>query len=290
MIIPQNLESRPVAVIGAGTLGRRIAVMFANRGGRVNIVDPVSTEVLEAAKCYVDEVLPGVVENMKSEGENSDASVGTVTYSQDVLAAVSDAWLIVEAIPEKLEIKNDLFESFKGVVAEDAIVATNSSSYASSTMVDHVPDPERFLNLHFYQPPEYNHLDLMSCGQTSRGVIDFLLEHLPKHDIYPHEVMKESTGFLFNRIWAAIKRESLAVLGEGVGTAEDIDAMFKSWFKAENAPFEMMDAVGLDVVLAIEEHYAEELPWTNEAARSALKKKIVKGELGVKSGQGFYSH
>jgi 3-hydroxybutyryl-CoA dehydrogenase len=139
-------------------------------------------------------------------------------------------------------------------------------------------------------PPEINAVDLMSDGETDRGLLDTLLTVLPEFGVYPFEARKESTGFIFNRIWAAIKRESLAVVAEGVARPEDVDGMFKVNWGVPAGPFQMMDLVGLDVVLDIENHYAQEFPHLPENVRELLQSYVDAGKLGIKTGQGFYPY
>ena len=114
--------------------------------------------------------------------------------------------------------------------------------------------------MHFYMPPEVNGVDLMSDGETDRGLLDTLLTVLPEFGVHPFEARKECTGFIFNRVWAAIKRESLAVVAEGVARPEDVDGLFRINFGVPAGPFQMMDLVGLDVALDIENHYCDEFP------------------------------
>jgi 3-hydroxybutyryl-CoA dehydrogenase len=139
-------------------------------------------------------------------------------------------------------------------------------------------------------PPGSNAVDLMSDGETDRGVLDTLLIVLPEFDIHPFEARRESVGFIFNRIWAAIKRESLAVVAEGVAGPEDVDGMFKLNWHMPVGPFQMMDQVGLDVVLDIENHYADENPHIPVGPRELLHSYVDAGKLGVKTGEGFYKH
>lgn len=280
--LPTDLDHRPVAVIGAGTLGRRIALMFATRGGPVRIQDP-SAEAGEAARDYVERELPGIVEQLGGRP-------GTVEAGTDPAAALEGAWLAVEAVPERLELKRSIFAELDRHAEPDAILASNSSSYATSTLVDSVRDPERLLNVHFYMPPQQNAVDVMSCGHTDRGVLDLLLEVLPGYGIHPFEARRESTGFIFNRVWAAIKRESLAVVAEGVSTPHDVDSMWRINMGVPAGPFRMMDQVGLDVVLDIENHYAAERPGLPEGPRQLLRRYVDEGRLGVKTGRGFYDH
>lgn len=281
--LPQSTDGRPVTVIGGGTLGRRIALMFAGGGSEVRIFD-LSEEVRGAAVDYVERELPDVV------ASRADAVAGSVRGADDLADAVADAWLVIEAIPERLDLKTALFGQLDRAAAADAILASNSSSYASRLMIDEVENPERVLNMHFYMPPRQNAVDLMGDGQTDQAIIDLLLERLPRYGVIPFVAHRESTGFIFNRIWAAIKRESLAVVADGVSTPQDIDEMFTVNTGAAAGPFRMMDQVGLDVVLDIEEHYAAENPHLPEGPRRILRERVDAGDLGVKTGRGFYSY
>jgi 3-hydroxybutyryl-CoA dehydrogenase len=137
-------------------------------------------------------------------------------------------------------------------------------------------------------PPELPIVELMSCGKTDPAIIDFLMERLPLYGLAPFRVQRESVGFIFNRIWAAIKRESLSVVEEGVAELEDIDRMWDLFTAHQPAPFRLMDRVGLDVVLAIEEHYAAVRNDVPEGPRKLLQRYVDGGRLGVKSGRGFY--
>ena len=279
----EDIQHRPVTVIGAGTLGRRIALMFASRGGTARIYAR-RTEQLASATQFAIEALPKLLEDR----EFGEPGVATATTS--LAEALDGAWLVVESAPEKLEIKIPLWGQIDEVAAADTIFATNSSSYPSRLMAEKVRDKARLCNMHFYMPPEVNAVELMSNGQTDRDLLDTLLTLLPEFGVYPFEARRESTGFIFNRIWAAIKRESLAVVAEGVARPEDIDGMFKVNRRVLDAPFQLMDQVGLDVVLDIENHYAEEFPHLPKNVRDLLQDYVDAGKLGVKTGEGFYTY
>ncbi|MFI2206487.1 3-hydroxyacyl-CoA dehydrogenase family protein [Streptomyces sp. NPDC020192] len=281
--LPTNIESRPVAVIGAGTLGRRIALMFADRGGLVRIYDK-SAQAGEAARAYVEENLPKVVAKIQG------GKPGSVVVTNDMAEALADAWLVVEAVPERLDLKKEIFGELDRTAAPDAILASNSSSYASSEFIDQVEHPERVLNMHFYMPPAQNAIDIMSDGHTAPGIMELLKKELPRYGVYAFEAHQKSTGFIFNRIWAAIKREALEVVAEGVSTPQDVDEMWKINTGTPAGPFRMMDQVGLDVVLDIEKHYAAENPALPTGPRELLEKYVDAGHLGVKTGQGFYTY
>lgn len=279
----EDIQHRPVAVIGAGTLGRRIALMFATRGGTVRIFAP-RAEQRAAAVQYVTETLPKVVADRGFGEAGSAAGAGSLEE------ALADAWLVIESVPEKLEIKIATWDQIDQAAPPDTIFGTNSSSYPSRLMAAGVRDKTRLCNVHFYMPPEVNAVDLMSDGQTDRGLLDTLLAVLPEFGVFPFEARKESTGFIFNRIWAAIKRESLAVVAEGVARPEDVDGMFRVNWGVPAGPFQMMDLVGLDVVLDIENHYAQEFPHLPKHVRELLQSYVDAGKLGLKTGEGFYTY
>jgi 3-hydroxybutyryl-CoA dehydrogenase len=280
-MIATEIGDRPITVIGCGTLGRRIALMASTRGGEVRLFDTQHHSLDEGLK-YVTETLPAVIASIPG------AVAGRVRGETDLAAAVKNAWLVVEAVPEKLNIKQSVFAELDAVAPQDAILASNSSSYPSSQLIGQVARPERVLNMHYYMPPELPMVELMSCGKTDPAIIDFLMERLPLYGLAPFRVQRESVGFIFNRIWAAIKRESLSVVEEGVASLEDVDRMFNLFTAHQPAPFRLMDRVGLDVVLAIEEHYAEVREELPEGPRKLLQRYVDDGRLGVKSGRGFY--
>jgi 3-hydroxybutyryl-CoA dehydrogenase len=279
----EDIRNRPVAVIGAGTLGRRIALMLASRGGTVRIYAPRSQQRASAVQ-YVTEMLPKLL------ADRGFGEVGVAMAAASLEEALDDAWLVVESVPEKLELKIAAWDQIDQAAPPDTIFATNSSSYPSRLMAGSVRDKTRLCNTHFYMPPEVNALDLMSDGETDRGLLDTLLTVLPEFGVYPFEARRECTGFIFNRIWAAIKRESLAVVAEGVARPEDVDGMYKLNLGAPAGPFQLMDLVGLDVALDIENHYLEEFPQLPKNARDLLQSYVDAGKLGVKTGEGFYTY
>jgi len=277
----EEITGRPIAVIGCGTLGRRVALMASTRGGEVRIFDQ-HQHCLDEGLEYITETLPVVLASIPG------AVTGHVSGKTELAAVVRNAWLVVEAVPEKLDVKREIFAELDSMAPQDAILATNSSSYPSSRLVDLVAHPERLLNMHYYMPPELPMVELMSCGKTDPAIIDFLMEHLPLYGLVPFRVQRESVGFIFNRIWAAIKRESLSVVEEGVAKIEDVDRIWDLFTAHQTSPFRLMDRVGLDVVLAIEEHYAAVRNDSPEGPRKLLRRYVDGGRLGVKSGRGFY--
>jgi 3-hydroxybutyryl-CoA dehydrogenase len=281
--LPNDVDQRPVAIDGAGTLGRRIAAVYAAGGTDVNIFD-VSAEQREAARDYAKQ---HVAETRRTLGL-SDDHTGRIKAFDDLGEAVRGAWMVIEAIPERLDLKRNVFGRLDTLADEDAILASNSSSLPTSQFIEDVKHPERVLNTHYQQPPELNSVEVMSSGQTDESLIDALMEKLPQYGLVPFHVRRESDGFIFNRVWAAIKRECLMVVAEGVATPEDVDGMWAIFTKPGVPPFRLMDRVGLDVVLDIEEHYASVRPGLPEEPRNLLREYIDQESFGVKSGRGFY--
>jgi 3-hydroxybutyryl-CoA dehydrogenase len=280
---PADVDNRPIAIDGAGTLGRRIASVYAAGGTDVHIYD-LSEEQRESARKYADEE----VEKTRKTLGLSGSRTGKVTAFDDLGEAVRGAWMVIEAVPERIDLKRKVFAQLDELADEDAILASNSSSLPTSQFVQDVKHPERVLNTHYQQPPELNSVELMSNGQTDESLIDALMKKIPQYGLVPFRVRRESDGFIFNRVWAAIKRECLMVVAAGVATPEDVDGMWKIFTKPGIPPFRLMDRVGLDVVLNIEEHYASVRPGLPEEPRKLLREYIDEGRLGVKSGRGFY--
>ena len=266
---------RPVTVVGAGTLGRRIALVWGSLGGEVRLVDPDAGQ-RDGAVAYVR--------------EHAGATAGDVSATPDLTGALEGAWQVVECVPERLQAKRDLFADLDRLAPADAVLASNSSSIPSSRFCDVVRDRSRVLNTHFYMPPERNAVELMSCGQTADEVLDLVEEQARAHGLVPFRVRRESVGFIYNRVWAAIKRESLAVVADGVSTPEELDEIYRLNAGGGEGPFRRMDRVGLDVVLDIEEHYAQVLPGLPEGPRRLLREHVERGDLGVKTGRGFYEY
>lgn len=289
--IMSTTDTRPVVIIGAGTLGRRIGAVFAGGGAAVRIVD-FSAEQRDAALAYIRDTAP----RLRDQLQESRPDLGTVAvgsaegFEDSTEESLSDAWLVIEAVPENLDIKRPLFGTLDRLAPGDAILATNSSSYASRMVIDEVTHRDRVLNMHFAMPPRSMAVELMSDGETSPEIIDRLVKDLPDYGILPFVAQKESTGFIFNRIWAAIKRESLAVVSEGVSTPDDVDAIMSANLGLKAGPFASMDQVGLDVVLNIEDHYAKENPHLPEGPRQLLHRYVDAGKLGKKTGEGFYTY
>ena len=280
MTVPQDYLDRPVAVVGAGTLGRRVALMFTSRGGLVRIIARRAAQGAEAVD-FVEQQIGGL------SGTHPRWERGRAEYVERLEDAVAGAWLVIESVPERLELKQDVFALLESAAEPDSILASNSSSYASRLIVDGLSTTHRMLNTHFYMPPMQIAVDVMSCGNTSQEVLDFVMVTFPEYGLRPFLVRRESTGFIFNRIWAAIKREALDVVAGGVSTPQDVDEMWKLTFGTEIGPFRAMDYVGLDVVYDIEKHYAAENPNLPAGPRKPVAPLHRRGQTRTQGGRRF---
>jgi 3-hydroxyacyl-CoA dehydrogenase len=279
-----NIQGRPVAILGGGVLGRRIACMWAAGGWDVNIRDP-SAEQRLAALHYVEN---NINEYHKITGISKVA--GTVQTFEKLEDAVRNAWTVIEAVPEKLQLKIDTFAELEKATKLGCLLCSNSSSYKSGEMLVKVK-PEtrkRIFNTHYMMPPRARVVELMTDGQTNPEIFPFYAERLKEVGFLPIVARKESTGFVFNRLWAAIKRECLTILSEGVSSPEELDAVWVEMYSGNKmGPCGMMDAVGLDTVAFIEEHYIQERGLSSVATVDYLKREFLsKGKLGAKSGAG----
>jgi 3-hydroxybutyryl-CoA dehydrogenase len=281
--LPSDVDARPVAVIGGGTLGRRIAAMFAAGGTDVRVFD-LAADQRAAAADFATRQAPGIRQKL----DLSAPRTGTVEAAADLAQAVDRAWLVIEAVPEKRDLKVEVLGTLDRVAADDAILASNSSSFATSELIDKVEHVERVLNTHYQMPPDLNAVELMSDGSTDEHIIPVLMAKLPQYGLVPFHVRGQSDGFILNRVWAAIKRECLMVVAEGVAPPEDVDRMWQLFVGAGIPPFRLMDRVGLDVVLDIEEHYATVRPGIPDSPRILLREYLAQGRLGAKTGRGFY--
>ncbi|MGP4031042.1 3-hydroxyacyl-CoA dehydrogenase family protein [Pseudarthrobacter sp. 1C304] len=279
--LPVDIADRPITVVGGGTMGRRIALMLSLQGAEVRVYD-TSITVARAALEYV------ATQRHRAVEELGGTPAVRLAAKDNLVDALRDSWLVVESVPDKLGLKQAIFADLDQLADPDAVLASNSSAFASSEFIGGVEHPERVLNMHFYMPPDMRSVELMSSGHTDPRIMELLMAELPKYALKPHLVRQQSAGFIFNRIWAAIKRESLLVVAEGVAEPRDVDALFADLFRSEVTPFRFMDEVGLDVVLEIENHYCELAGVENKSA-PMLEDYISRGWLGVKSGRGFYN-
>ncbi|NIQ37154.1 MAG: 3-hydroxyacyl-CoA dehydrogenase family protein [Proteobacteria bacterium] len=281
---------RNVTVVGSGTLGTQIAILAACFGYDVCVYDAD-----ENAFKRVRENLKSFMKTSRTKAmlpiEDWEKGADRVNLCERLEEALRDAGIVIEAVPEDLKIKRDLFKRLDALAPRGAILATNSSSIPISKIESATNRPEKCLNIHFYSPAMgLNMVDIMGGTRTAIDTIEAGKNWIRSIGCLPLTVKKESLGFCFNRVWRAIKRETLYMWAEGFVDFKDIDRAWMIFTKMPHGPFGLMDAVGLDVVHDIEMVYFNESQDPRDRPPEALGAMVEKGELGVKTGKGFYTY
>ena len=280
-----------VAVIGAGTMGRQISLQIAMHGFRVALVD-IDSDVLAAAEQAQRETVAGWVAAEKVPQDAETTIIENLRYCADLPGACRDVDLAIEAVPERLDLKRAVFAQLDRLLPPGAIIASNSSSIRVSCLESATERPQRVANLHFYLPVWDSPMAEVGGGScTEPVVVEVLSDFARAIGILPLRVRRESTGFVFNRVWRAVKKEVMRVADSGVASIEDIDRAWMIKFGREQPPpFAQMDRIGLDVIRDIELHYAAESGDPGDLPPALLTERIERGELGLKSGRGFYEY
>jgi 3-hydroxybutyryl-CoA dehydrogenase len=277
-----------VCVYGAGTLGWQITLQCAFHGHGVNLYD-ISGIALEGAYHRIAEELDQWVVSGEATPAQRLGALAKINRVSDAGEAVRDVDMVIEAVPERLEVKRVVFKELDAITNKKTILATNSSSIRVSKIEDATTRPDRVINTHFYSLPWRSRIvELMGGTKTSDETIRLVERFMRDAGMLPLIVRKESTGFIHNRIWRAVKREALHLVDDGVASYEDVDRAWMSIYGTGIGPFGLMDRVGLDVVKDIEMVYYSESRAERDAPPRLLLDKIERGELGVKTGKGFY--
>lgn len=284
----KNIET--VCVVGSSFMGAQIGLHCAIYGYRVYIVD-ISEKTMEIAAQGHQRELESMVNNKQITADEMHGILGRIHFTTDIKEAAADADIVIESVPERLELKREVFAQLDRICPEHTILATNSSSIRISDIEDATQRPDKLLNLHFYAPVHKRPLvELMRGTKTSGETIDAVRRFASSMKLLPLTVLKESTGFIFNRVWRAIKKETLNLVDEGVASYEDVD---RAWIVSTGMPmgvFGLMDMVGLDVVRDIEMVYYRESGDERDFPPRLLLDRIEKNELGIKTGKGFYDY
>lgn len=280
-----------VGIAGAGTMGSGIAQIFARKGHEVVITD-IKEEFLEKSKRLVSIFNSSLIEENLMTEEEAEKVVKNISYSVDK-NVFADADLIIEAIVEIMDVKQDFWEEVEAIATEDAIFATNTSGLSINEISKKVKDKSRFLGTHFWNPPHIIPLvELIRGKETKQEVIDTLIELVESIDKVPVVVQKDAPGFIGNRLQFAAFREALNIVEEGIASPEDVDKAMKygPGFRYPTiGPLETADLGGLDTFYYISSYLFNELSDVKEP-QAILKDLMEKGELGVKSEKGFYDY
>ncbi len=277
-----------VTVIGAGTMGHGIAQVCASAGYDVVLAD-VSSDVLARARGAIDKSLARMLEKNKIAAADRGAALARITLGSDVRASVASADLVIEAVPERMELKLELFRTFGEAAPAHALLGTNTSSLSVTEIAGASGAPERVVGLHFFNPvPVMELLEIVRGLATSDATIDAaraFASAIGKRAI----VVADSPGFATSRLGVILGVEAIRMLEAGVASAEDIDLAMELGYRHPMGPQKLGDLVGLDVRLAILEHLHREVG--EQFRPPALLRKMVRaGHLGRKTGRGFYEY
>jgi 3-hydroxybutyryl-CoA dehydrogenase len=275
-----------VAVLGAGTMGAGIAQVAAVAGYSVSLFD-VSSAQIEKARAGIAQSLDRLVAKGKVDAAQKDRALAAIASHTSVEDAVRECSVVVEAAPERMELKREIFTAVDRAAPATALLGTNTSSLSITEIASVVRDPSRVVGLHFFNPvPVMELLEVVRGVRTSEAVVDAALEFaraLGKTAI----VVRDFPGFATSRLGVAIGAEAIRMLEQGVASAEDIDRAMELGYRHPMGPLKLTDLVGLDVRLAILEHLHREVG--EQFRPPALLRQMVRaGKLGKKSGEGFY--
>lgn len=279
-----------ICIVGSGFMGAQLGLHCAAYRKNVVMVD-VSAESQKRARELQEKELESRVSSGKINSETKQEIFNRIEFVSEIDEAVQAVDLLIEAIPENLELKRQVFSAMDKVCSQHTIFATNSSSLRISQIEDTTSRLDKVLNAHFYPPVwQRSIVELMRGTQTSDETIEKFSAFARQIEITPLVVKKESTGFIFNRVWRAIKKETLQLVDQGVASFEDVDRAWMIVIGMPVGPFGLMDMVGLDVVRDIELVYYHESDDEKDLLPKLLTEKIENGELGQKTGKGFYTY
>ena len=284
-------DVRRIAIAGAGTMGQQIGFQCAGHGYDVVIHD-VDPAALEAARVRIDAYADGLERGGVISSEVRAAAQARITLTSDLRAAAADADLLSEAVPEDPDLKGRVLAEWGAACPARTIFMTNTSMLLPSQFAAASGRAERVLALHFHLPVWVNNLaDVMPHPGTEPAVTALVLAFARRIGQVPIELRRESNGYVFNAMYSALNRAAITLAQQGVASIEDIDRSWMHVTKAPIGPLGALDAVGLDTTWSITDYWARRLGDEQLHANAAfLKAYVDRGELGVKSGRGFYSY
>ncbi len=279
-------EVRRVLVVGAGTMGQQISLQCAAHGYEVAVYDSEPSALaaaIERIRALAEQVVPA------AEREDVLGAIWPVTGASE---AAAEADLVSESIPEDPALKGRVFAELDRLCPERTVFTTNASSLVPSMFATATGRPDRFAALHFHQPVwSSNVVDVMGHPGTSEDTLELLMAFARRIGQVPIRLAKEHHGYVLNVMLNAVNREALTLAANGVVPLEDVDRAWMGVMKMPVGPFGIMDGVGLDTVWGITDFWARTLGDPQLRANADFVKPYVdRGELGVKTGRGFYSY
>jgi 3-hydroxyacyl-CoA dehydrogenase len=275
-----------VTVVGSGTMGPGIAATLARAGATVRLYDISDDAIARAEGAY------GVVQGVLEAVDTPSAPGGSVTFGTDLEKALADTELIIEAVPEKLELKRQVLADLEARISEKVIIATNTSGIPITTMAEGMTVPGRLIGMHWSNPPHLiPMIEIIPGAETDAALVEKLTDIVKSFDYVP-VLEKEIPGFVENRVLYAILRECMALLEEGIVTPEGLDACVKwgiGYKLSVIGPTRLLDMAGLDIYQAVSTYLNKDLDASTDTPQ-LIKDKIAEGKLGFKSGAGMYEY
>ncbi|MBF2758941.1 MAG: 3-hydroxybutyryl-CoA dehydrogenase [Ectothiorhodospiraceae bacterium AqS1] len=282
------MNFRTIGIVGAGTMGRGIAQVCVQRGFDVMLND-VDAKAIDAAAVAIEKQLARAVEKGRISAEDQGAAMSRL-YKTPTIDALSAVDLCIEAATENPDLKLDLFRRLEGVCSVDAVIASNTSSISLTRIAGVCNRPERVIGMHFFNPvPVMELVELIRALQTSDATFDAVstfAQGLGKSVVS----VKDSPGFVVNRMLVPLINEAVFVLAEGLAEAEEIDAAMKLGANHPIGPLALADLVGLDVCLYVLDVLYREFSDSKYRACPLLRRMVDAGRLGRKSGRGFFEY
>lgn len=277
-----------IAIIGNGTMGQGLVQSIAQHGFQV-VMKGRSKESLDKAMGRLNASFDKLVAKGKMDRSAADGYLANIKASQD-FADVADADLIIEALAEDMEIKKEQLRKLDGIAKPDAILATNTSSLSITELAGVTKRPDKVIGLHFFNPvPVMKLVEVISGRRTAPEVQDKAITFCKDLGKTPVTV-DEAPGFVVNRLLIPMINEAIGVYAEGIASVEEIDTAMKLGSNHPMGPLELGDFIGLDVCLAIMEVLYTEFSDSKYRPHPLLRKMVRAGQLGRKTGQGFYDY
>jgi 3-hydroxybutyryl-CoA dehydrogenase len=276
-----------VGVIGAGTMGHGIAQVAAAAGCDVVLMDSTAELAANGLQKIRDNLEDGIKRGKVTTADR-DAILGRIRVSGNASTAAPNLDLVIEAVPERMDLKVALLQWIEAYLPDDAIIASNTSSLSISAMQNALKLPHRMLGLHFFNPVHINKLVEIVRGNVTDAEVLASGQEFVKRIGKDGITVKDSPGFATSRLGVLIGLEAMRMLEEGVASAEDIDRALELGYRHPVGPLKLTDLVGLDVRLDIARYLHAELDAPHFKPPAILEDMVARGKLGKKTGEGFY--